>query len=225
MKAINILWDVDYDEDMNRLPKEIDIPPEITDEDEISDYLSDVTGFCHEGFDLVHPKDEFEYHGFHFVPLAQLPVEMKTKQNQITLHLKSDHNLGFSNYEWGKIAYSYDDFYAAHGYKVNDEYYYDLFLCKETGKTYIPGENELFEWVEEPKHNEKINPALNTGNRLVKFVDILEENNMTPHYGILLPDKTIICFCCGGIVSPKDYVILEDNIPWQYLDETTKEYL
>ena len=53
MKAINIKWDVDYDADNIELPTEIYIPEGMTDEDEISDYLSEVTGFCHEGFELV----------------------------------------------------------------------------------------------------------------------------------------------------------------------------
>lgn len=53
LKAIKIMWDVDYDSDRNLLPTEIIIPEDITDEDEISDYLSDLTGFCHEGFDLI----------------------------------------------------------------------------------------------------------------------------------------------------------------------------
>lgn len=53
MKAINILWDVDDEEDEISLPEEIDIPKDMTDEDEISDYISDETGFCHYGFDLV----------------------------------------------------------------------------------------------------------------------------------------------------------------------------
>ena len=53
LRAINIEWDVDCKEDIETLPKEIDIPEELTDPDEISDYLSDKTGFCHKGFDLV----------------------------------------------------------------------------------------------------------------------------------------------------------------------------
>ena len=52
MKAIDIKWDIDYD-DNGPLPTEIEIPEGMTDEDEISDYLSDVTGFCHEGYVLV----------------------------------------------------------------------------------------------------------------------------------------------------------------------------
>jgi len=52
MKAINIMWDVDYDEDGELLPKEVEIPDGLEDEEDISDYLSDLVGFCHEGFDL-----------------------------------------------------------------------------------------------------------------------------------------------------------------------------
>lgn len=52
MKAVGIIWDVDYEEDLELLPKEIEIPDLMTDEDEISDYLSDTTGYCHKGFCL-----------------------------------------------------------------------------------------------------------------------------------------------------------------------------
>lgn len=51
--VINIQWDVDNEEDFNRLPQRIKIPEGMTDDDEISDYLSDMTGFCHRGFSLV----------------------------------------------------------------------------------------------------------------------------------------------------------------------------
>lgn len=59
MKAINIEWDVDNKKDLKFLPKEMDIPDEIAyedgelDEEAISDYLSDETGFCHKGFGLT----------------------------------------------------------------------------------------------------------------------------------------------------------------------------
>lgn len=53
LKAIDIDWDVDDEEDLENLPTEIEIPEGMEDEDEISDYLSDVTGFCHKGFSLV----------------------------------------------------------------------------------------------------------------------------------------------------------------------------
>lgn len=43
MKAVSIMWDMDYGGDLESLPKEIEIPDGMTDEDEISDYLSDTT--------------------------------------------------------------------------------------------------------------------------------------------------------------------------------------
>ena len=59
MKATNIEWDVSdnymTDEEMQDtlelLPKEIDIPDGI-DEDAVSDYLSELTGFCVFGYVL-----------------------------------------------------------------------------------------------------------------------------------------------------------------------------
>ena len=52
MKAINIKWDVDDKKDLEFLPTEIEIPPEIVNEEDISDYLSDLSGYCHWGFEL-----------------------------------------------------------------------------------------------------------------------------------------------------------------------------
>lgn len=60
MKAVNIKWDTDGDmEVFDELPTEIEIPDYlVTDEDDllddISDWLSDEYGFCHEGFELVN---------------------------------------------------------------------------------------------------------------------------------------------------------------------------
>ena len=59
MKAVNIKWDTDGDARLAKeLPSEIEILDCIFDGDEdieeaISDYISDLTGFCHLGFDLV----------------------------------------------------------------------------------------------------------------------------------------------------------------------------
>lgn len=53
MKAVNIEWDIDPDEygcGTVLLPTEIEIPKDITDLDDVSDYISDVTEFCHKGF-------------------------------------------------------------------------------------------------------------------------------------------------------------------------------
>ena len=70
MKAVNIKWDVtdgaedmakeDMDEILLTLPTEVEIPNYlITDDeddllDEVSDWLSDEYGFCHDGFELVN---------------------------------------------------------------------------------------------------------------------------------------------------------------------------
>ena len=51
MKAVNIDWDIDIG--VEYLPTEIDIPDGMTDEEEISDYITNETGFCHNGFCLV----------------------------------------------------------------------------------------------------------------------------------------------------------------------------
>lgn len=50
MKAVDILWDTDSLEDLELLPKEIEIPSGMTDAEEISDYITDLAGFCHRGF-------------------------------------------------------------------------------------------------------------------------------------------------------------------------------
>lgn len=53
MFATNIKWDTDGDKELLKtLPSEVEIPEGMTGEEEISDYLSEVTGFCHEGYAL-----------------------------------------------------------------------------------------------------------------------------------------------------------------------------
>ena len=52
MRATNIKWNVDDENDLERIPDELEIPEGITDEDEISDWISDTTGFLHDGFCL-----------------------------------------------------------------------------------------------------------------------------------------------------------------------------
>lgn len=63
LKAINIKWDTDGDmEVFDKLPIEMIIPNELEELykkdkefalEEISDWLSDETGFCHDGFEVV----------------------------------------------------------------------------------------------------------------------------------------------------------------------------
>ena len=61
MKAVNIKWDTDGDmELLEELPTEVEIPDYLTtyDEDDllddVSDWLSDEYGFCHDAFELVN---------------------------------------------------------------------------------------------------------------------------------------------------------------------------
>lgn len=49
--AIDIEWDIEKDNTIE-LPKTIKIPDGLENEDDISDYLSEQTGFCHKGFSL-----------------------------------------------------------------------------------------------------------------------------------------------------------------------------
>lgn len=58
MQAINIIWDTDGINE--NLPESISLPRSLfySDIETISDYLSEQTGFCHKGFDLVRDKTE-----------------------------------------------------------------------------------------------------------------------------------------------------------------------
>ena len=68
LKAINIKWDTDGDmEAFNELPTEMIISDELEEMykkdreyalEEISDWLSDETGFCHAGFEVVKETTE-----------------------------------------------------------------------------------------------------------------------------------------------------------------------
>lgn len=51
MKVTNIQWDVEKESDFDYLPNEIEVPDYLN-TDEIDDYISDVTGFCHNGYVL-----------------------------------------------------------------------------------------------------------------------------------------------------------------------------
>ena len=61
MKAVDILWDVSDEEEINEgieinLPNEVEIPNNISDldMDEIGDWLSETYGFCHYGFSIEY---------------------------------------------------------------------------------------------------------------------------------------------------------------------------
>ena len=57
MKAINIQWETDGQH--ADLPNEIELPEDIEsdDYDAIDDYLSNVTGFLHNGYELESEKE------------------------------------------------------------------------------------------------------------------------------------------------------------------------
>lgn len=79
LKAINIKWDTDGDEEvLNELPMEMIIPKELAEyysadkeytTEEISDWLSEETGFCHDGFEIVKEvtKESVEEELFNFL--------------------------------------------------------------------------------------------------------------------------------------------------------------
>ena len=53
LRACNIQWDADDQDCAKDLPGSLLVPRGMTDEDEISDYLTKETGFCHKGFRLA----------------------------------------------------------------------------------------------------------------------------------------------------------------------------
>lgn len=54
MKAVRIEWDTDgHNETLAFLPEEIELPEGLSDEESISDYISEQTGFCHRGYELA----------------------------------------------------------------------------------------------------------------------------------------------------------------------------
>ena len=84
----------------------------------------------------------FEYDGFHFEAAGKLPENFDTKE--IIKKTVSHNELGISDYEDGQHPYSHSGFYEASPNKTAD-----VFRCVETGKNYLPGEHELFEYVGE----------------------------------------------------------------------------
>ena len=52
MKATCIQWETDTAEEKKNLPSEIELPDDMTEVEEIEDYISKVTGYCHNGFVL-----------------------------------------------------------------------------------------------------------------------------------------------------------------------------
>ncbi len=85
----------------------------------------------------------FLYGNHHFVPAGKFPDDFDAT-HLMKKGLASDREMGLSTYDWAKTQYSHADFYKASG--GSDA---DMFRCLENGKTYIPGENELFQFIGE----------------------------------------------------------------------------
>ena len=87
-------------------------------------------------------QEGFEYNGYHFVPIGK--IDSESTLQEIANVTVSKNSLGMSVYDGSRLPYSYDEFYrAAQQSKA------DVFRCIETGKPYLPGTNELFEYIGE----------------------------------------------------------------------------
>ena len=81
--------------------------------------------------------ENFEYKGFHYVPLRKFDMEEK----KMSLRDISKYLVSSKGSEVGNADYGFNDFYKASGDSIAD-----IFLCVENGKQYIPCENELMEY-------------------------------------------------------------------------------
>lgn len=109
LKAFNIEWDVDFAEDLESLPTEVQIPAGMTDTEEISDYLSNLTGFCHKGFELrmahryqvklcygyEQNEDGSIFHAFEAIGPDESPVDLSIDKKLCDV-LEADKD----NFDW-----------------------------------------------------------------------------------------------------------------------------
>ena len=87
-------------------------------------------------------QEGFEYNGYHFMPIGKIDSESTLQEiGNVTV---SNNSLGMSVYNGSRLPYSYDEFYRA-----AQQSEADVFRCIETGKPYLPGTNELFEYTGE----------------------------------------------------------------------------
>ena len=83
-------------------------------------------------------ENVFEYQGYHFEAVGVLPQGLEGKE--LVNQTRGNTELHLTTYEReDDILYSYAGFYEASGSSKAD-----IFRCMETGRNYIPGENELF---------------------------------------------------------------------------------
>lgn len=101
---------LDLNKIMN-LPDEIEIPENITDMDEISDYLSDQTGYCHKGFDILE-KQKFE------VPVSYLLCGMV----DVEAH-SFDEALEYAKEHIDELPLPKNPGYVEGSYQIDEDWY------------------------------------------------------------------------------------------------------
>ncbi len=97
--AKNIQWDIDIEEEAYEemkkeigLPDEIEIPEGMTDIDDIEDYISDVIGYCHSGFELI-----------------KIPEKCSMNKLEKLLKRAFENESGKNSYKSGKYAVAFED--------------------------------------------------------------------------------------------------------------------
>lgn len=111
MRAINIQWDTDNDDSV-KLPNEMELPFGMTDEDEISDYLSGEIGFCHYGFDLVVGLDTFPANNTDYCTYFEVPydwlMDILESLDSINERKGVDLTEFLNNYIWDETEFIYE---------------------------------------------------------------------------------------------------------------------
>lgn len=140
LKAVNIDWDVDCAEDLDALPKEVQIPAGMVDPDEISDYLSDLTGFCHEGFELrkeygypiklcygyEQNEDGSIFHAFEAIGPDESPVDMSIDKKLLEV-LEADED----NFDWDWLFVALPDSVVS---KIRNDAFEEFSIAQKTAK-------------------------------------------------------------------------------------------
>lgn len=128
---------VEEPEESEELPEEEDIV-EVSEEIEVEQSESDTDRKTAEQLADSWDEGVFEYQGYHFEAVGVLPEGLEGKE--LVAQTRSNTELHLSTYHTEDFPkYSYEEFYA-----VCNAPTADIFRCLETGRNYIPGENELF---------------------------------------------------------------------------------
>lgn len=152
LKAVNIDWDVDCAEDLDSLPKAVQIPAGMEDPDEISDYLSNLTGFCHKGFELLKEhryqvklcygyeqnEDGSLFHAFEAIGPDESPVDMSIDKKLLDV-LEADED----NFDWDWLFVALPDSVVS---KIRSDAFEELSSAQTTMNLEAsPGDNHKTE--------------------------------------------------------------------------------